>query len=144
MRVFADTSFLIPALLENHPNHARAFAWTAKMAHKDLVFGISSHSIAEVYAVLTSLPVSPRIPPGTALQMIANNLLTRFHIVALGTADYQKALQLAALKGLCGGITYDVLIYICFEKFKADRLLTFNHKDFMRICPDRQDILLVP
>ena len=144
MKVFADTSFLVAALVENHPQHGRTRPWIEKLLKKSIIMGVSSHSLAEVYAVLTSLPVSPRIPPGTALQMISENVAQNAQIVELRSSDYLKCLHLAVEKGFHGGIIYDALIAYCFSKFKGDALLTFNYKDFARILPDRKEAILVP
>ncbi len=144
MKIFADTSFLIPAMIETHPNHPRAFAWIETIGRADRVFGVSSHSIAEVYAVLTALPTSPRISPGTALQFISENLIAKFEIIELTLSDYQRAIQTAVEKGMSGGVIFDILIAMSFDKFQGDRFLTFNHKDFARIFSDRPDVLLIP
>ena len=44
---------------------------------------MSQHSVAEVYAVLTSAPLKPRIHPSEALRILEDNLLPHFRIVAL-------------------------------------------------------------
>ena len=144
MNIFADTSFLIPAFLKQHPNHERTRTWIRKALQKKNSFGISSQSISEVYSVLTTLPVSPRILPGTALQMIHENLLSKVQIIELEMADYREAVRMAAEKGLSGGIIFDILIAICFTKFKGDVLLTYNTKDFVRILPEKAELFLSP
>jgi predicted nucleic acid-binding protein len=144
MKILADTSFLIPALIEKHPNHERTIPWIGKITGKEIELGICSHSLAEMYGILTTLPVSPRIQPGSALQLINENLLSKAQIIELKTADYQKALRLAAEKGLYGGVVYDILIGVAFDKFIADGLLTFNHRDFFRIFSDRKEVLIMP
>lgn len=144
MRIFADTSFLVAALVENHPHHNRTKPWVDKITRKEIDLGISSHSIAELYAILTSLPIIPRIPPGTALQMITENIIPNTHIVEFKTLDYLKCLRLATEKGFHGGIMYDLLIGLGFEKFKSEGLLTFNHKDFIRIFSEKKEVVIVP
>jgi len=144
MKIFADTSFLVAALVESHPHHPRTKPWIEKLAQKQISLGVSGHSIAELYAILTSLPIAPRIPPGTALQMISENILHNAQIIELKTSDYLKCLHLATERGLHGGIIYDILIAYCFEKFKGDGLLTFNYKDFIRILSDKKELVIVP
>ena len=100
MRLLADTSFLIASLVEKHPHHERTKPWIEKILNKQIQLGVSSHSIAEVYAILTSLPISPRIPPGTAVQMITENLLQKAEIVELKTTDYLKCIRRASERGL--------------------------------------------
>ena len=144
MRIFADTSFLVAALLENHPHHNRTKPWIDKITSKQIDLGISSHSIAELYAVLTTLPITPRIPPGTALQMVSENLIPNAQIIEFKTSDYLKCLRLATEKGFHGGIIYDLLISLGFEKFKGEGLLTFNYKDFIRIFSEKKEVVIVP
>jgi len=144
MKIFADTSFLIAALIESHPHHSRTMPWIEKLSHKKIDLGVSSHSIAETYAILTTLPIVPRIPPGTALEMINNNIIQNSQVIELKTSDYLKCLHFATERGLHGGIIYDILIAYCFDKFKGDGILTFNHKDFVRILPDKKELIIVP
>ena len=66
MRVLLDTSVLVAALVEAHARHAQAFPWLQKTREADFQGLIATHSIAETYAVLTSLPLSPRIAPSAA------------------------------------------------------------------------------
>ncbi len=144
MRVFVDTSFLIPAFVEEHPNHQRTLPWIRKILRKNVVAGLSSHSIAEAYSVLTTIPVLPRISPSAANQMISKNLLSRFDIIELTSDDYCQAIRLAGERELTGGVIFDVLIGIGFERFNADVLLTFNIRDFIRIFPDRENCIQSP
>jgi hypothetical protein len=37
-----------------------------------------------------------------------------------------------------------IIIGVAFDKFKADSLLTFNHRDFSRIFSDRKNVLIIP
>ena len=61
MRVFFDTNVLVAASERSHPHHAQVWPALRRVAAgKDKRF-MSVHSIAEVYAALTRLPVQPRI-----------------------------------------------------------------------------------
>lgn len=62
-KVLFDTSVLVAALVKPHPAHTRAFPWLKKAKSGELTMIVSSHTLAEIYAVLTTLPVSPRITP---------------------------------------------------------------------------------
>ena len=66
MKVFADTSVLVAAMVKAHPHHARAFPWLSKARQHSIELVVATHTLAELYAVLTSLPVQPRIAPGAA------------------------------------------------------------------------------
>jgi predicted nucleic acid-binding protein len=54
-----DTSVLVAAMVEAHPNHTAALPWLQR-AKPGLVTGlVAAHSLAELYAVLTTLPIQP-------------------------------------------------------------------------------------
>jgi len=50
------------------------------------------HSIAEMYAALTQLPVQPRIHLTEAARTISDNILPHFESVSVGKKDYTEAL----------------------------------------------------
>ena len=144
MIVFPDTSVIVPSLLESHPHHGRALPWFRKALSGEIDLRLSGHSIAETYSVLTRIPVSPRIPPGTANQLINENLLRNFKVIDLTHKDYSHAIQWASQKGLSGGIIYDILIAMAFKRSKADTFLTFNLRDFSRIFSDTPEVVVSP
>ena len=61
---------------------------------------MSVHSIAEMYAVLTRLPVQPRIHPAEAVRIITDNILPHFEAVPIGKKDYVEALKLVGNGGV--------------------------------------------
>ena len=85
MRVFFDTSVLVAALFEGHAFHRQAFPWLKRAREREFSFLVATHTLAELYSALTSLPESA-----------------------------------------------------------ADRLLTFNVKDFRRVWPSGTSVLFVP
>jgi hypothetical protein len=54
------------------------------------------HSIAEVFAALTRLPVQPRIHPVEAARIVTDNILPHFEVESLGKEDYLEALNTMA------------------------------------------------
>ncbi len=142
--VLFDTSVLVAAMVEAHPMHHRAYVWLKKAIAKEFDFVVCSHTLAELYAVLTRLPVSPRIPPGTAWRLIKENVETTGRIISLSVADYRSTIKDLSDRGLSGDVIYDALISRAAQKSKADRLLTFNPEDFKRVWPEGIDRLHVP
>jgi hypothetical protein len=110
----------------------------------DFQFLIASHSLAELYAVLTTLPVKPRIQSGTAWHLLNENVGKSAIFTTLSRSDYNNTIRRVADLGLSGGIVYDALIVKAAEKSNADRLLTFNANDFLRIWPEGKSIIHVP
>jgi len=132
MRALFDTSALTAALVKPHPAHSRAFPWLKKAQAAEVVMIVSSHTLAELYAVLTTLPVSPRITPDMALRLIQENVFAGAEIQSLSSADYKTVIKNLKDEGLSGGIIYDALIAFAAVKAKADILLTLNGADFKR------------
>ena len=144
MRVLFDTSVLVAASVEPHPMHDRAFVWLRRAKAAELEMLVASHTIAELYAVLTTLPVRPRITPDTALRLILENVRKNARIVALSASDYDVTIERLAGLGLPGGAVYDALIARAAEKSSAERLLTLNTTDFERVWPEGKPLITQP
>ncbi len=144
MKVLLDTSVLVAALVEPHPEHQRALPWLTKAKSKSNEALISSHTIAEVYAVLSTLPVSPRISPGLAWRLIHESIEPRVTVVPLSTSDYFATIKHLSDLGLSGGAVYDALIIKAAQKSGADRIVTFNMNDFKRVWPEGASHIAAP
>jgi len=144
VRVLFDTSVLVAALVEAHPRHDRALPWLKRAQASEIDFLVSSHSLAELYSVLSTLPARPRLSPAQAWRLVLENVASSARLVALSPTDYTATLQRASELGLSGGVIYDALIARAAEIAEADRLLTFNEADFRRVLLERQSILLAP
>ena len=130
MKVFFDTGVLVAGSEHGHPHYSQA--WPALLrvkARKDRGF-MSAHSIAEMYAVLTRLPVQPRIHPGEAARIITENVPARFEMLLVEPKDSTEAVKLVAAGGWGGAKIYDAPILGCAAKSGADRIYTFNLADF--------------
>ncbi len=96
---------------------------------------ISTHSIAEVYASLTRLPVEPRIHPAEATRSVTDNILAYFEAVPVGKGGYVAALHAVRDGGWIGAKIYDALLLRCAAKCDVDRIYTFNLGDFRLLAP---------
>jgi len=144
MRILLDTSMLIAAMVEAHPAHAQALPWLQRIRRGTDKGLVAAHSLAEVYAVLTTLPVHPRIPPTVAQQLIRNNVLDVFEVVSLSSDDYAAVIDYLADLGIIGGATYDALILHTAAKADVDQVVTLNEKDFRRVYPALADKIVSP
>jgi len=124
--------------------HSRAFVWLKKAKAAELDMLVASHSIAEFYAVLTTLPVKPRITPETALRLISENVRNIARIVTLSVSDYEATVERLVGLGLPGGAVYDALIARAAEKSGAESVLTLNTADFERVWPEAKSIISQP
>jgi len=144
VKVLADTSVLVAAMVESHPDHERAFRWLRQARHGEIELAVCAHSLAETYSVLSTLPVRPRIGPETARRLVRDNVESVATIVELRGRDYLAVLDRMSSSGLAGGIVYDALAVRAAEKVEADRLVTLNAADFRRAWPDGVDRIIEP
>ena len=136
MVVFFDTSVLVASASDAHRHFGPASAVVARVAHGKDKGWISQHSIAEVYAVLTRLPVVPRIHPLEAARIIRDNILHNFEVVGIEKKEYMAVVEMVSQSGWSGGKIYDALLLRCAEKCAAQKIYTFNLRDFQQIAPN--------
>jgi predicted nucleic acid-binding protein len=144
LKVHFDTSVLIAACVAAHPDHPRSVPWLERAKNGQLDLFVAAHSLAEMYAVLSSLPLKPRISPATARRLVRENAERPATVIALSTRDYGLVLQRIADLGLAGGLVYDALIAYAAEKAGIDRLLTLNVDHFRRAWPEAGNRLEAP
>jgi predicted nucleic acid-binding protein len=143
MKILFDTSVLVAALVESHPAHKRAFPWLKKATAKEFDMIVAAHTIAELYAVLSTLPIKPRISPLIAGKLISENIVTAAKIISLTPREYISVIKQISELGLAGGITYDALIAKVAQKSKVERLLTLDANHFTRVWPDGDKIIVM-
>ncbi len=103
------------------------------------------HSIAELYATLTRLPVKPRIHPVEAARIVTDNILPHFEVIALGQEDYLEAMNTVTNGGWSGAKIYDALLLRCAAMSQVKRIYTFNLGDFKQLAPvDLQEKICAP
>jgi predicted nucleic acid-binding protein len=117
----------------DHPRHEAAMSVFRK-AVKSRAF-CAAHSMAELYAVTTRLPVRPGISGEQAL-LFVESLLARVSPVALSKEEYAAALEQAARLGCTGGSLYDVLLLACARKCAAGVIYTLDWRDFPRLAQE--------
>ncbi len=133
MKMAFDTNVLVAALVQPHPHHSRAIKWLKRAVSREFDMIIAAHTIAELYAVLTTLPVSPRISPEIAWRLIHESIEPVSTVVALSKSDYLTVMKDIKDSALSGGIVYDALILKAALKSKAGKLLTMNSSDYRRL-----------
>ena len=144
MKILFDTSVLVAALVESHPAHKRAFPWLKQARANEFDMIVAAHTIAELYAVLSTLPIKPRISPLVARKLISENIETVARIISLTSREYISVIRQISELGLAGGITYDALIAKVAQKANVERLLTLDADHFTRVWPDGDQLIVVP
>ncbi len=133
MTSFFDTSVLVAAMVGSHPQHAPAAAALRRVSvgrEKGIACG---HTLAELYAVLTRLPLSPVIHPSEALRLIEENVLAHFQLIPLTLADYRESLRALAAASWPGALIYDALLLRAAVRGGAERVFTFNVDHFQKL-----------
>jgi predicted nucleic acid-binding protein len=132
LKVLFDTSIIVAALWLEHPEHNKCLPWLKQVQNQEIQGVICTRTLAELYRVLTSLPIKPRLSSQITKKLIDINL-KHFEIIPLTTEDYQEVLQQMVNLNLMGGGFYDALIAHIAIKYNFNHILTLNTKDFIRL-----------
>jgi len=144
VKVYFDTTVLVAASVNGHPNHIEAETALRAVHAKRLDGHIGAHGSAEFYSVLTRTPFVPPIYPSEAWQLLAENILPHFEIVTLSAKDYEETIRSCAKHGWVGGKLYDALHIRCASKSACVRIYTFNVRHFQQLAPELTDRITVP
>jgi predicted nucleic acid-binding protein len=141
MNEFFDTSVLVATFWGGHVHHVSSLNRFSAAAKNHSACGI--HSLAEVYAVMTTLPVKPMIPPEQAL-LFLEEVRNRLTLVSLTADEYVRTIQDAAGRGFTGGRIYDALLLACAAKSKARTIYTWNLKHYQSLAPELASQIQTP
>ena len=141
MKEFFDTSVLVAAFREDHVHHEASFPLLAAAIPKNSACGI--HTLAEIYATMTALPVKPMIPPEQAM-LFVEEVRNRFTLIALDEDEYFETVRKTAEQRFTTGRVYDALLLRCAVKAKAQTIYTWNVKHFRAIAPALADRIRTP
>jgi predicted nucleic acid-binding protein len=129
VKLFFDSSVLVPAFLTEHIHHAASKAAYQPGRREDRSCG--AHSLAEFYSTFTGFQNRFRLDSNEVLLMIGD-ILEKLSIVALAAEEYVLAIQDAARDGVVGGTIYDALLARCAVKAQAEVIYTWNVKHFQQ------------
>ena len=140
MRIFFDSSALVPVFYADDSRHAvskRAFLSVTK----ENAF-CALRTLGEVYAVLTGLPLRPRITGPEGVDVL-RQIRAQLTLVSLTEAEYVDAIE-AVSSTIVGGAVYDAFIARWALKAGAEVLLTWNQRDFTRFGPEISRLVSTP
>jgi len=141
MKEFFDTSVLIAAFWGGHPDHQASVKRLGSATRKQSACGI--HTLAEVYAAMTALPVRPMIPPEQAL-LFVKEVRDRLTPISLDEKEYFAAIEKAGERGFTSGRIYDALRLSCAAKAQAQTIYTWNLKYFRDIAAELANRMRTP
>lgn len=143
MKVLYDTSVLVATLLVQHSNHAVALPKLELARRGEVKSYLSTHSLAEIYSVITRLPEPLRVSP-TEADIAITDLLEYLEFMPLLIKDYQTAIARVRSLQFTGGSIFDTLIAQAGLKAGVDELMTLNPKDFTRLGNEIKGFVRVP
>ena len=129
---FLDTSALVGAVLETHPEHAACLRALQNCANP----ASDAQALAETFATLTGFY---RVPVEAAAELTLG-LQAVVHVEALPLADYTTAICEARQRGIMGGGIYDSLHATFARRKKARRVITRNPGHFAHAAPELEII----
>jgi len=139
--IFLDTSVLVPIAQVSHTHHrASADLWNFLTQKETFV---STHTLAETYSTLTAMSPRFRLSPMDVL-LVIETFLKRLTPVTLSADEYLETVRTTAALGHSSGMIYDALHLACARKVNADRIYTWNVKNFRLLAPDLADRITNP
>jgi predicted nucleic acid-binding protein len=141
MKVFFDTSVLVPVFYGDHVHHRASLELFIQFDKSTGCCG--AHSLAEVYSTLTRMPGKHRISAEQAMLFIGS-IRERLSTIALGGDEYADALQASAALGIVGGGIYDAMLAHCALKARAAAIYTWNARHYTLCGPEVVDLLRTP
>jgi predicted nucleic acid-binding protein len=124
---FLDTSTLVGAVLEKHPQHE---ACRTALGHPEPFS--NGHALAETFATLTGFY---KVPPESASELTLG-LEQAIKIEMMTLADYETAILEARQRGVMGGGIYDSLHATFARRKGAKRIVTRNPSHFAHVAPE--------
>ena len=125
---FLDTSELVGAILEKHPQHAACLR-ALEECHEPIS---DAHALAETFATLTGFY---KVPAEAAAELTLG-LREMVRVEPLSLADYVTAISEARQRGVMGGGIYDSLHATFARREGATRVVTRNPGHFTHAAPD--------
>jgi len=136
VKILCDTDTIVASIAVGHQFHEEAWH-VRELVNKGEVAGhISTHCLAEVYAILTRAPFQPKFTPTEVWQVLEDDILPTFEIIALDQADYRRTVEACSRQRWVGGRIYDALHIAAARKAECDILYTFNVRHFRELAPD--------
>jgi predicted nucleic acid-binding protein len=133
MRVFFDTSVLVPVFYGDHVHHQASLALFVQFDKSTGCCG--AHSLAEVYSTLTRMPGKHRIS-GEQAMLFIGSIRERLSIIALSGDEYADALGASAARGIVGGGIYDAVLAHCAIKAEAEAIYSWNGRHDTQCGPE--------
>jgi predicted nucleic acid-binding protein len=130
---YFDTSVLVGALLQTHPNHKECLDIFERTRERITC----AHALAEAFSTLTA---HYKVPNAVAAE-ITLSLLGKLTVEPLSLHDYETAISESRQRGVMGGGIYDSLHATYARRHSADRVVTRNPGNFQHVAPDMEIVI---
>ena len=139
--IFLDTSVLFAVAQVSHMHHKPSRDLWNQCSRREAA--INTHTLAELYNVLTSMPKGLRLSPRNT-EVAIQTFLARVTPIALSVEEYEAVIRAASGLGVAGGSIYDALHVACARKVEAERIYTWNVRHFQLVAPDLTGRIMTP
>lgn len=130
---YLDTSVLVGAVLQAHPQHKDCLA-----AYEQSRGRITcAHALAESFSTLTAFY---KVPNDVAAELTLG-LQKSVTVGALSLRDYETAISEARQRGVMGGGIYDSLHATYARRLSAKRVITRNPGNFKHVAPELEIVI---
>lgn len=143
MKVAFDTSVIIAGTHDLHPHHRRAVVWIDAVLQQRITGVITWHALAEIWSVLTRMPLPARLTAEQALRVV-RRVQGVFQLHPPEAAVYDEALQRCTDRGFASGVVFDALHLVAAERAGAEAIVTFNGADFHRLAGPTSPRVVIP
>ena len=130
MKAFLDTTVLMAAFIDHHPEYVASRALLERLDKR--TGATSTHCLAELYANLSGGPSAYRVRPAEAVFYLSH-LQKHLKLITLTEREVIDAIEGAAGLAITGGGIYDALIGRAGLKSNAQYIYTYNKKHFTRL-----------
>jgi predicted nucleic acid-binding protein len=141
VKIFLDTSVMVAAFWGDHRDHDASLRVFAQATPATAACGI--HSLAEVYATMTALPVRPLLAPEQVF-LFVQQITERLTPIALEASEYLETIRKLSERQISSGQIYDALLLACARKSEAAVIYTWDVKHFRKIAPDLAERIQTP
>ena len=132
---------MVAAFWGDHADHDASLRVFVEANRETGACGI--HSLAEVYATMTALPIRPILASEQAF-LFVQQIVERITTITLDQAEYMDAMRELSDRGMAGGRVYDALLLACARKSRAETIYTWNVKHFCQIAPNMTERIRTP
>lgn len=130
---YLDTSVLVGAVLQSHPQHKDCLDVFEKSREKITC----AHALAETFSTLTAFY---KVPVDVATELTLG-LRESVNVGALTVKDYETAISEAQRRGVMGGGIYDSLHATYARRLSAKRVATRNPGHFKHVAPELEIVI---